>query len=343
MDLLRSADRQPKPEPDVLLDAYRWMVIGRRLDRQTRELAGISGPSASQSDLTAACQVGAVLALAPRDWVFPTHREYIALIARGIDPLEALALPWGDWHCGYDPCAHRVAPQCAPAVTQIERAVGLTHAAHLDDDNIVSLVFVRGDSITEREFSEACYFAMTWAAPVVIFVQHNFGRHSRFAMDASADQDNLDLSFPRGLVARHGSAPLVDGTDVLGVFAAVTAAAERARAEHAPMIVEALPYRVLSHGGADRDGDGVEVEERAGSPVERLEAELREFGVLDDKAVRRVAEEAEAMAADLRDRLSAEPKPDPAELFDHVYAEPTPQLREQQTLLRTEQGLPGNL
>ena len=343
MDRLRSVDRQPKPEPDVLLDAYRWMVIGRRLDRQTRELAGISRPSAYPSDLAAACQIGAVLALAPTDWLFPTHHEYIALVTRGIDPLEALALPWGDWHCGYDPYTHRVAPQCAPVVTQIERAVGLTHAAHLDDDNIVSLVFVRGDSITEREFSEACYFAMTWAAPVIIFVQHSFVQHSQYVMDAVADQDNPDLSFPRGLSGRHGSASLVEGTDVLGVFAAVTAAAERARTEHAPMIVEALPYRAVSHAGADRDSGGAEIEEREGGPLEHLEAELRGFGVLDDTTVLRVAEEAEAMAADLRERLSTEPRPDPAELFDHVYAEPTPQLREQQTLLRTEQGLSGNV
>lgn len=47
-----------------------------------------------------ACQVAAALALRPDDWLFPTYRDSVALVTRGIDPLEVLTLLRGDWHCG---------------------------------------------------------------------------------------------------------------------------------------------------------------------------------------------------------------------------------------------------
>ena len=70
-----------------------------------------------------------MLALRDTDWMFPTYRESMALVARGIDPVEALTLLRGDWHCGYDPVATRTAPQCTPLATQSLHAAGLAYAA----------------------------------------------------------------------------------------------------------------------------------------------------------------------------------------------------------------------
>ncbi|WP_051804071.1 thiamine pyrophosphate-dependent enzyme [Streptomyces sp. NRRL S-481] len=49
-----------------------------------------------------ACEVGAVLALDRQDWIFPTYRDTLALPVWGVDPVEVLTLPRGDWHNGYD-------------------------------------------------------------------------------------------------------------------------------------------------------------------------------------------------------------------------------------------------
>ena len=35
----------------------------------------------------------------------------------------------GDWHSGYDPYEHAVAPQATPLATQLLHAVGVAHAA----------------------------------------------------------------------------------------------------------------------------------------------------------------------------------------------------------------------
>src|SRR5580658_1868406 len=103
------------PGPDVLRELHRRMVLGRRFDAQATALTKQGRlavyPSSRGQD---ACQIAAALVLREQDWLFPTYRDSVALVARGIDPVEVLTLLRGDWHCGYDPLARRTAPQCTP-------------------------------------------------------------------------------------------------------------------------------------------------------------------------------------------------------------------------------------
>ena len=62
----------PLPPDAVLLDLYHRMVVGRRFDAQATALTKQGRlavyPSSRGQE---ACQVGAVVALADRDWLFP--------------------------------------------------------------------------------------------------------------------------------------------------------------------------------------------------------------------------------------------------------------------------------
>ena len=103
------------------------MVVGRRFDAQATALTKQGRlavyPSSRGQE---ACQVGGVLALRDTDWVFPTYRESLALVARGIDPVEVLTLLRGDWHCGYDPAPpHRAAVHPAGHADRARRRPGL--------------------------------------------------------------------------------------------------------------------------------------------------------------------------------------------------------------------------
>ncbi|MFG6201384.1 thiamine pyrophosphate-dependent enzyme [Nonomuraea sp. JJY05] len=99
------------PEEERLLEAYRRMVVGRRFDRQATALTKQGRlavyPSSHGQE---ACQIAGVLALREDDWLFPTYRDSVALVSRGLDPVEVLTLLRGGWHCGYHPAATRVAP-----------------------------------------------------------------------------------------------------------------------------------------------------------------------------------------------------------------------------------------
>ncbi len=133
---------------------------------------------------------------------------------------------------------------------------------------------------------------------------------------------------------------LVDGNDVVAVHQVLTEAVARARRGGGPTLVEAVTYRIDAHTNADdatRYREAAEVETwRAHDPVLILERELTERGLLDEDGRRAAAEAAETMAADLRERMNADPVLDPMDLFAHVYAEQTTQLREQAAQLRAE-------
>src|SRR5215469_11259169 len=81
------------PGREILADLHRRMVMGRRFDAEAMALARQGGlavyPSSRGQD---ACQVGSVLALGGADWLFPTYRDSVAIITRGVDPAEALTL-----------------------------------------------------------------------------------------------------------------------------------------------------------------------------------------------------------------------------------------------------------
>lgn len=324
------------PEPDLALRMYRALVVGRRFDQQATALVKQGRlavyPSSHGQE---ACQVGATLALKSQDWLFPTYRDSVALLTRGIDPVETLTLLRGDWHSGYDPATHRVAPQCTPLATQAPHAVGLAHAASLAGDPVVALAFVGDGGTSEGDFHEALNFAAVLHTPTVFFVQNN-----QYAISVPLDKQTAAPSLAHKGIGYGMPGRCVDGNDVFAVYAVVRDAVERARSGQGPTLIEAVTYRMDAHTNADdasRYRAEAEVERwRHRDPVDRLSRYLRDQGVLDENTVTLVAAEAERVAADLRERLSAEPQTDPMELFAHVYAMPTPQLREQAAMLAAE-------
>jgi pyruvate dehydrogenase E1 component alpha subunit len=333
---LPARDDYPEPPVEALREMYRRMVVGRRFDVQATALTKQGRlavyPSSRGQE---ACQVGGVLALRDTDWVFPTYRESMALTARGIDPVEVLTLLRGDWHCGYDPAAVHTAPQCTPLATQCVHAAGLAYGESYQGRDTVALAFIGDGATSEGDFHEGVNFAAVFKAPVVYFVQNN-----KYAISVPLSRQTAAPSLAYKGVGYGVPSEQVDGNDPVAVLAVLTRAVEHARAGRGPYLVEAHTYRMEPHTNADdqtRYRDAEEVEAwRDRDPIARLEAYLRNRGVLDDAAVAAIAEEAEAYAAALRDRMNAQPEVDPLSLFDHVYAEPTPQLVEQREQVRAE-------
>jgi pyruvate dehydrogenase E1 component alpha subunit len=341
---LIAADGRLEGDPDrlpaagTLLELYRRMVIGRRFDAQATALTKQGRlavyPSSHGQD---ACQVGAVLALREGDWLFPTYRDSVAIVTRGVDPVEVLSLLRGHWHCGYDPYEHRVAPQCTPLATNTLHAVGLAHAARLKGEDTVALVMLGDGATSEGDTHEALNFAAVWQAPVVFLVQNN-----GYAISVPLAKQTAAPSLAHKGVGYGMRGELVDGNDAAVVHAAVRDAVERAARGEGPTLVEALTYRIEAHTNADdatryRDRDEVAAW-LARDPISRLETYLRGTGGLDDGRVDEIRAEAEQFAGDLRERMNLDVAGDPADLFAHVYCEPTQPLLEQRDELLAELG-----
>ncbi|MFJ4847677.1 MULTISPECIES: pyruvate dehydrogenase (acetyl-transferring) E1 component subunit alpha [unclassified Streptomyces] len=320
----------------LLTSMYGQLVRGRRYNRQATALTKQGRlavyPSSTGQE---ACEIAAALALEPRDWLFPSYRDTLAAVARGVDPVEALTLLRGDWHTGYDPHEHRVAPLSTPLATQLPHAVGLAHAARLKGDDVVALAMVGDGGTSEGDFHEALNFAAVWRAPVVFLVQNN-----GFAISVPLAKQTAAPSLAHKAVGYGMPGRLVDGNDIAAVHSVLAEAVARAREGGGPTLVEAVTYRIDAHTNADdatRYREDAEVEAwREHDPIAVMERALRSRDLLDEALTAQAEKDAEAMAADLRERMNQDPVLDPMDLFAHVYAEPTPQLREQAAMLQAE-------
>ncbi|OEU96163.1 pyruvate dehydrogenase (acetyl-transferring) E1 component subunit alpha [Streptomyces oceani] len=323
-------------DPELLSRLHAGVVRGRRFNEQATALTKQGRlavyPSSTGQE---AAEVAAGLVLAEQDWLFPSYRDTLAAVARGLDPVEVLSLLRGDWHSGYDPRATRVAPLSTPLATQLPHAVGLAHAARLRGDDTVALAMVGDGGTSEGDFHEALNFAAVWQSPVVFLVQNN-----GFAISVPLAKQTAAPSLAHKAVGYGMPGRLVDGNDAAATHQVLGEAIERAREGGGPTLVEAVTYRMEAHTNADdasRYRSSEEVEHwRAHDPIALLERELRALGRLDEHTVEAVRADAEDMAAGMRDRMNADPVLCPTELFEHVYDQRTPQLREQSALLRAE-------
>jgi 2-oxoisovalerate dehydrogenase E1 component alpha subunit len=324
------------PAPEVLLDGYRALVLARRLNEQAGALVRQGRlavyPSSHGQE---ACQVAAASVLAETDWLFPTYRDVAAIAARGVDPVDVLVMLRGDWHCGYDPIATRVAPQATPLATQLPHAVGVGHAARLKGEDTVVMALCGDGATSEGDFHEALNFAAVFASPVVFLVQNN-----KYAISVPLARQSAAESLAAKGAGYGVPGVRVDGNDLAALTVVLSEAVGRARSGDGPTLVEADTYRIQAHTNADdpsRYRDDEEVERwRPRDPLLRLRAHLTATGTLTPQLEAEFAEAAEEMAAHVREEMGRESALDPAELFTHVYSTPTPQLREQAAQLAAE-------
>ncbi|WP_081743593.1 pyruvate dehydrogenase (acetyl-transferring) E1 component subunit alpha [Arthrobacter sp. H20] len=329
-------DTYQLPAGDGLLDAYRKLVIGRRINDQANALVRQGRmavyPSSHGQE---ACQVAAAVVIDRQDWLFPTYRDTVAVITRGVDPLEVLTLLRGDWHSGYDPLEHRVATQATPLATQLLHAVGVAHAAKLKGEDTVVLALCGDGATSEGDFHEALNFAAVFHVPVVFLIQNN-----EYAISVPLSSQTVAPSLAHKAIGYGMPGERVDGNDLAALLSVLGVAVERAREGGGPSLVEAHTYRMQAHTNADdpsryRSPDDVE-KWIPKDPLSRMRIYLREVKLLDDDGETRIAAEAEEMAATLRDGLNTDPVVDPEDLFNYVFTEKTSQLREQADLLRGE-------
>lgn len=308
--------------PDGLVDLYRKMVSIRRADQEALNLQrqgelGLWGQFLGQE----AAHVGATMALEPTDWIFPSYREFGMAMCRGIDPAAMLTLFRGLTHGAWDPRQYRFAPLAIPVATQVPHAVGFAMGCRLAGSGEVVLVTFGDGATSEGDWHEAMNFAGVFKAPVIFLCQNNY-----WAISVPLTKQTAGRIVDRA--AGYGFPGIrIDGNDVLAVYAATRAAAERARRGDGPYLIEALTYRMGAHTSSDdptRYRTAAELEAWSGKdPIARYEQWLGSQGLLDQARIDEIRQEADVTAEDMRTRLRETPVPDPgATLFERVYGNP---------------------
>lgn len=335
----------PKLDADSLRKMLRDMVTVRIFDDRMYR-AQRQGKTSFYMKCTGeeAIAVAAAAALDRDDMHFPTYRQQGLLIARGYPLKEMMCQIYsnkGDKLQGrqlpimYSDKAHGFFSISGNLATQFPQAVGWAMAAAIKGDSRIAMGWVGDGATAEGDFHSAMTFAAVYNVPVILATVNNQWAISSFSGIAGAER----ATFAQRAVG-YGIAGLrVDGNDALAVYAAVKWAAERARANGGPTLIEFFTYRAEGHSTSD-DPSGYRPTNEAkawplGDPIERLKAHLLAIGEWDDErhaAMTAECDEQVRAAQKESEKLGILPqqgKDNIESMFEDVYADVPWHLREQ--------------
>ncbi|MEZ6023529.1 MAG: thiamine pyrophosphate-dependent enzyme [Hyphomonadaceae bacterium] len=325
----------PHIPAEELRRALRYMLLTRAFDERMHRAQRQGKTSFYMQCLgEEAISIAQAMALNPDDMCFPSYRQQGLLIAReyplvdmmhqiysnALDPLKGRQLPimYSSKKDGFFTISGNLA-------TQVPQAVGWAMASAYANDGRIAATWLGEGSTAEGDFHAAMTFAGVYRAPVIVNVVNNQWAISSFQGIAGGENTTFAA---RGV--GYGVPPLrVDGNDFLAVYAVTQWAAERARANLGPTLIEHFTYRSGPHSTSDdpsryRPAD----EARAwplGDPIARLKQHLMTLGEWSEDQHRQAQEEAiERVRAAGREAekvgvLSVDPAQEVHSMFDDVY------------------------
>jgi TPP-dependent pyruvate/acetoin dehydrogenase alpha subunit len=171
-------------------------------------------------------------------------------------------------------------------------------------------------------------FAGVSKAPCV-FVCENNG----WAISVPVHKQTASESFAIKAKAYGFEGVLVDGNDLLAVYAATKAAVDKARSGGGPTLIEAQTYRMGPHSTSDEPKKYRPETEldpwKEKDPILRFQRYLRRKGLCDESFEKEVAEAAREEAAEAAKDAEAAPPPPLESIFEEVYADMPWFIREQ--------------
>jgi 2-oxoisovalerate dehydrogenase E1 component alpha subunit len=283
-----------------------------------------------------AIAVAAATAMNADDMHFPTYRQQGLLVARGyplVDMMCQIYSNKGDRLKGrqlpimYSDKTHGFFSISGNLGTQYPQAVGWAMASAIKGDSRIAMGWIGDGATAEGDFHSALTFAAVYQAPVILAVVNNQWAISSFSGIAGAEQ----ATFASRAVGYGIAGVRVDGNDALAVYAATRWAADRARMNKGPTLIEYFTYRAEGHSTSD-DPTGYRPRGEAeawplGDPIARLKAHLVALGEWDDDRDAALDKELDATVraaqkeAEKQGILPQQGFDDIPSMFEDVYAD----------------------
>lgn len=342
----------PQLPAGMLLRMLRQMALTRAFDeRMFRAQRQGKTSFYMKSKGEEAVSIAAAMALARDDMCFPSYRQQGLLIARDwsiVDMMNQI----------YSNKADRLRGRQMPIMysareagffsisgnltTQYPQAVGWAMASAARGDSRIAATWCGEGATAEGDFHSACTFASVYRAPVIMNIVNNQWAISSFSGFAGAEA----TTFAARAIG-YGIAGLrVDGNDALAVFAATRWAADRARSNAGPTLIEHFTYRAEGHSTSDDPAAYRSAEEGGkwplGDPIVRLKQHCVALGIWDEDRHaamdREVAEQVRDAAREAeKNGILGHGLHHPMEsMFEDVFEEMPWHLREQQQQMLDE-------
>jgi 2-oxoisovalerate dehydrogenase E1 component alpha subunit len=269
----------PEIDEALAIKIYKTLAFHRVLDERmvaAQRQGRISFYMAALGE--EATSVGGAAGLQKQDMIMAQYREQGALMFRGFS-LEnfmnqmfsnekdlgkgrQMPIHYGSHELNYMTIS-------SPLGTQIPQASGYAYGQKLQGLDAVTICFFGEGAASEGDFHAGLNMAAVHKAPVIFFCRNN-----GYAISTPSDEQYMG----NGIASRgvgYGIKTLrIDGNDILAVLKATQTARAYALKEQAPVIIEAMSYRLGAHSTSD-DPSGYRTKEEeaqwlANDPIIRM-------------------------------------------------------------------------
>jgi len=272
--------------------------------------------------------VGVMAALRPDDYITSTHRGHGHCMAKGGDMKLMMAEVMGK-EIGY--CRGRGGSMHIADMTKNNLganaivggsygiAVGAAIAAkRLGQPQIVA-AFVGDGSANNGIAHESMNMASAMHAPVVFVIENN-----GVGMTCRVDEvTNVDFLARRAAGYRMPG-EVVDGTNALAVYDAARRAADHARGQKGPFLLECMTFRIFGHSlSDDRRSYRTREEEElwlSQDGVEKMKREVIDAGLMTPEEVEQLDHRVQEDVEEVTDFAIAAEYPDPKTVMEGLFS-----------------------
>ncbi|GAB4555210.1 MAG: pyruvate dehydrogenase (acetyl-transferring) E1 component subunit alpha [Anaerolineae bacterium] len=315
---------------DTLLRLYREMLVIRRTEEQLARSyqAGLIPGACHTYVGQEAVAVGVCAHLRPADAVFSTHRGHGHALAKGVPPREVVAELYGKvTGCsrGRGGSMHLFAPEVGMMGTSgivgpcILQAAGAGYTFKLLHKDNVGVAFFGDGAVNNGAFHEGLNMASIWQLPTLFICENNmYATEVPFAYSSR----NPEVGSRAAVYGMPGY--IVDGNDVLAVYAVAQEAVTRARTGGGPSLIECKTYRTRPHAEGMRDAgyrtaDEIETWKQR-DPIPSLRQRIEAAGKATQRDFNAIESDIAALVAEAVEFAKNSPFPDPQTATDNIYS-----------------------
>lgn len=327
----RGSKAKEKPvDRDVLLKAYRTMLLIRRFEEKAGQLYGMGliGGFCHLYIGQEAVVVGMTLAIEDGDQVITSYRDHGHMLATGMEArgvMAELTGRAGGYSHGKGGSMHMFSKEKnfygghGIVGAQVSLGNGLAFANHYRGNDRVALTYFGEGASNQGQVFESFNLAALMKLPCVFVIENNKYGMGTSVERASASRDLSKNGAPWGIPGTQ-----VDGMDVLAVKDAADTAVAWCRGGNGPYLLEVKTYRYRGHSMSDpakyRTREEVQMMRTQHDCIENARHRLESMDV-DEKTIKQIDDEVKGIIQDAADFAQSSPEPDPSELYTDVLLE----------------------
>lgn len=200
---------------------------------------------------------------------------------------------------------------------QIPMGAGIAFAEKYKGTKRVTYCFMGDGAVRQGAFHETMNLCMMWNLPVVMVIENN-----NYAMGTSVDRSTNVKDLSKLALSYDMPAETVDGMSCEAVHHAFARAAERARKDGGPTLLNIETYRYKGHSMSDpqkyRTKEEVQ-QYKDIDPITQVLETIRKNKFATDKQIAAIDERIKKQVDDSVKFAEESPLPDGSELYEDVY------------------------